>query len=33
MSKRILIVESDATLATHLQQALEARGFSAQTTG
>ncbi|MFP2900388.1 response regulator, partial [Corallococcus sp. 4LFB] len=33
MSKRILIVESDATLATSLQQALEARGFSAQTTG
>ncbi|MBN9684977.1 MULTISPECIES: response regulator [unclassified Corallococcus] len=33
MSKRILIVESDATLATTLQQALEARGFSAQTTG
>ncbi|WP_223646274.1 response regulator [Corallococcus sp. EGB] len=33
MSKRILIVESDATLATALQQALEARGFSAQTTG
>ncbi|RKG57905.1 response regulator [Corallococcus sp. CA054B] len=33
MSKRILIVESDATLATNLQQALEARGFSAQTTG
>ncbi|RKH86501.1 response regulator [Corallococcus sp. AB045] len=33
MSKRILIVESDATLATTLQQALESRGFSAQTTG
>ncbi|RKG94304.1 response regulator, partial [Corallococcus carmarthensis] len=33
MSKRILIVESDATLAANLQQALEARGFSAQTTG
>ncbi|RKH53962.1 response regulator, partial [Corallococcus aberystwythensis] len=33
MSKRILIVESDATLATTLQQSLEARGFSAQTTG
>ncbi|NNC21786.1 response regulator, partial [Corallococcus exiguus] len=33
MSKRILIVESDATLATTLQQAMESRGFSAQTTG
>ncbi|MBE4749228.1 response regulator [Corallococcus sp. ZKHCc1 1396] len=33
MSKRILIVESDATLSATLQQALEARGFSAQTTG
>ena len=33
MSKRILIVESDATLSATLQQALEARGFTAQTTG